>query len=194
MLRHFALSRIAARRLFREEGGVAAIEFAFVAAPFFMLIFVIMESGLNFFAAARLDDALRHTSREIQTGIAHEKRLGRDEFRERLCGRLAGFMDCSKVSFDVRPVKNLQLEAHMRRSEDGLAGDLRLIRLDSPLNIYCLGQPGDFMMARAVFELPNMFGFAISRQVTTSRGEVHIVEASRVFRNEPFKVDGQVKC
>jgi len=194
MLRHVALSRISARRLFREEGGVAAIEFALVAAPFFMLIFVIMESGLNFFAAARLDDALRHTSREIQTGIAHEKRFGKDEFRERLCGRLAGFMNCSKVFLDVRPVRNLRLEAHMRRSDDGLAGDLRLIQLDSELTTYCLGQPGDFMMVRAVFELPNVFGFAISRQVKTARGEIHIVEASRVFRNEPFKSNGPVTC
>ena len=194
MLRHVAYSRIATRRLFREEGGVASIEFALVALPFFLLIFVIIESGLNFFAASSLDDALRRTSRDIQTGLAHEGRWGRDDFRDRLCARLPGFMPCSRVSLDVRPVRNLQLDPHMRTSEDGLAGDLRLIRLDSPLNAYCLGAPGDHMMVRAVFELQNMFGFAISRQVETPQGEIHIVEASRVFRNEPFKPNGPVTC
>lgn len=194
MLRHVALSRLAARRLFREEGGVASIEFALVALPFFLLIFVIIESGLNFFAAANLDDALRRTSREVQTGLAHEKRWGKDDFRERLCGRLPGFMPCSRVSVDVRPVARLDLQPHVQRTEDGLGGDLKLINLDPAKTYYCIGAPGDHMMVRAVFELPNMFGFAISRQVETSKGETHIVEASRVFRNEPFKPNGPVTC
>lgn len=194
MLRHVAHSRIAARRLFREEGGVASIEFALVALPFFLLIFVIIESGFNFFAAANLDDALRRTSREIQTGLVHEKRWGRDEFRDRLCGRLPGFMSCSRVSIDVRPVRNLSLSSFLQRSGDGLAGDLRLIELDATKTAYCVGAPGDHMMVRAVFELPNMFGFAISRRVSTPQGAIHIVEASRVFRNEPFKSNGAVTC
>ena len=194
MVRHVALSRIAARRLFREEGGVASIEFALVALPFFLLIFVIIEAGLNSFAAANLDDALRRTSREIQTGMAHEKRWGRDDFQERLCARLPGFMPCSRVSVEVRPVRDFRLAAHMRSSEDGLWGDLRLINLDPAKTYYCIGAPGDHMLVRAVFELPNMFGFAISRQVETSQGEAHIVEASRVFRNEPFKPNGPVTC
>ena len=45
------------RRFVRQEDGVAAVEFALVAAPFLALIFAILETALVFFAGQALETA-----------------------------------------------------------------------------------------------------------------------------------------
>jgi Flp pilus assembly pilin Flp len=57
-----------ARRLLRREDGVAAVEFALVAAPFLALMFAIIEAALVFFTRQYLETVLADSSRLIMAG------------------------------------------------------------------------------------------------------------------------------
>ena len=46
------------RRFARRQDGAAAVEFAFIAAPFLALLFAILETSLVFFAGQTLEAAL----------------------------------------------------------------------------------------------------------------------------------------
>ena len=181
------LRRRWSRRLARDERGTTAVEFVIVAAPFFALIFAILEAGFNYMAASSLDHALRLSTRLMQTGSAQQANMSEEQFRIELCNRLPSLMSCERVKLDLRPIRIKRLPSFVGRSDDGLAGDVKIIQPeDDESAVYCPGRPGDYMLARALFELPNFMGMAISRKVSGPSGDVYVVEASRVFRNEPF--------
>ena len=56
------------RRFTRADDGAAAVEFAFVAIPFLMLVFGIIELGLLFLVSMSLENALMTVDRGIRTG------------------------------------------------------------------------------------------------------------------------------
>ncbi|HEY1312044.1 MAG TPA: TadE/TadG family type IV pilus assembly protein, partial [Pseudolabrys sp.] len=55
------------RRFARRQDGSAAIEFAFIAAPFIALTFAILETALVFFAGQTLETAVSEAGRLIMT-------------------------------------------------------------------------------------------------------------------------------
>ena len=63
-----------------ENRGQTAVEFALIAAPFFFIIFGLMEICLIFIMSTVLEHAVSDSSREIRTGQAQEagpaQRLG----------------------------------------------------------------------------------------------------------------------
>ena len=56
----------------RAESGVAAVEFAMLAGPFFWLMLGIFEITMIGFAQTSLDYAMGETARRIRTGVATE--------------------------------------------------------------------------------------------------------------------------
>ena len=67
--------RILRRRLRADSRkGSAAIEFAFVAPVFFVLLMGIFEAGIMFFAQAALQNAVTDLGRQIRTGQAADRR------------------------------------------------------------------------------------------------------------------------
>src|SRR5687768_15437920 len=91
------------RRFARNRGGAAAIEFAIVAAPFFALLFAIMETALVFFAGQVLESAVGDAARMIMTGQAQKEGFSEARFKQEICDRAGGMFDCSSgVAVDVR--------------------------------------------------------------------------------------------
>ncbi|NKF34118.1 pilus assembly protein, partial [Pseudomonas sp. BGM005] len=56
------------RRLLGDRQGVAAIEFAILALPLFIMLFGIIEVSLMFFVNSALDASVHKISRMIRTG------------------------------------------------------------------------------------------------------------------------------
>ena len=61
------LTRPSVRRLVKREDGTVAIEFAFVAMPFFALLVATIETSLIFFAGQTLETAVADAGRMIMT-------------------------------------------------------------------------------------------------------------------------------
>jgi len=56
------------RRYLKNKEGTAAIEFAILAIPFFMLLFAVLELAVVFFINSTLNHAVSEAGRQIRTG------------------------------------------------------------------------------------------------------------------------------
>gem|GEM_PF-312984 len=94
----------AGRNFARNISGVAAIEFALVAVPFFGVLFAVMEIGLFFFYASTLQMATELASRKIMAGTLSPETTVESFIGNELCkpkGLLKGLFDCSKIRVDI---------------------------------------------------------------------------------------------
>lgn len=102
-------------RLLRRRDGTAAIEFAILSIPFFMIVFASIETFVAFSAEQLLANATETMARKIRTGeITYNQGKSTDisekKFREAFCQEIAILMPCSgtetttpaKLFIDVR--------------------------------------------------------------------------------------------
>lgn len=82
------------RRWRRDRSGTTAIEFAFVAGPFLMLLFGIMGVGLYFFTTFSLENAVEQTGRLIRTGQVQQGGMTALQFKQKVCDLAPTFVDC----------------------------------------------------------------------------------------------------
>ncbi|WP_419907708.1 TadE/TadG family type IV pilus assembly protein [Hoeflea sp.] len=99
-------------RLRRDENGTAAIEFAVLAIPFFLLVFAIIETCIAFAAENTLNYAVDKLGRELRTGqmtfaTGESTDITEDEFRTRLCAEVSMMFACG-ADVDDRLFVDLQ--------------------------------------------------------------------------------------
>ena len=108
-----AIGRLAERggAFLVDRKAATAVEFAFIAVPFFMIFCAIFESALLVFSQGNLEAATYTTSRQLLTGAAQTSTttLTAASFRTTFCnssvsGILATFScsDATKMFIDVR--------------------------------------------------------------------------------------------
>lgn len=74
-------------RLGRNEDGTTAIEFAVVAAPFFMFVFGIIGISMHYFVMNSIEKGMDQASRLIRTGQAQTNNYTVGEFKNYLCNK-----------------------------------------------------------------------------------------------------------
>ena len=83
------------RRYLKNKEGTAAIEFAILAIPFFMLLFAVLELAIVFFINSTLNHAVSEAGRQIRTG--NFQACGTQEkFKELVCASMSGLGNCEK--------------------------------------------------------------------------------------------------
>jgi Flp pilus assembly protein TadG len=80
------------RRFGKARRGSAAVEFALVAMPFFLLTFGLVEVLMIGFAQTSLDFAVAESGREIRTGRVQQNGVSEAEVRTTLCDQVNRFM------------------------------------------------------------------------------------------------------
>src|SRR5436853_3683647 len=83
------------RRFRKAEGGMTAIEFAFVGGPFLYLLCVIFETGLMLFSEYVIENGVADAARMIRTGQVQSGSMSASDFKNVVCGGLASFLQCS---------------------------------------------------------------------------------------------------
>lgn len=87
------------RRYGSSESGVAAIEFAMVAFPFFAVLGVIIETGAMMFAEFGLQSAVQDAARTARTGTAQGSSKTVADFKTAICNSAVLGTSCtSKLS------------------------------------------------------------------------------------------------
>ena len=163
------------RRLLRQQDGHAAVEFAFVATPFLLLLFAILQTAIVFFADQALETAVADSARLIMTGQAQNTGLTQETFKTEVCKHIYGLFDCGKMFVDVRTFSNFNYTLPSPIDADGNvvnnmlyqpgnAGDIVVVRLMYPLSVYV-----------KLLGLGNM------------AGDQRLLVATAVFRNEPYE-------
>jgi Flp pilus assembly protein TadG len=85
-----------------SEKGATALEFAMVAGPFFLILGVIIETGLMMFSEYALQSAVQDSGRLIRTGQAQNSNFSAASFKTVICNTAGVLMDCdNKVTVYV---------------------------------------------------------------------------------------------
>lgn len=92
-VRNFSFRQI--RRYFKNREGTAAIEFAILAIPFFMLLFAILELAIVFFINSTLNHAVSEAGRQIRTG-SFQSCGTQATFKQLVCNNMSGLGNCEK--------------------------------------------------------------------------------------------------
>lgn len=167
------------RRFRRDQSGATAIEFAFVAAPFFFMMFALLELGMLFVMDVVLETAVSQTGRLVRTGQAHERAMSVAEFRQEVCSRMGIFeSQCGeRLVVDVRVLPRFTgqtppdpVDDEGELSEDGL--------------VFAIGGPRDIILVSAWYP-QSLFTPLVSQGAERVAGQ-RVLNATTAFRNEPF--------
>jgi Flp pilus assembly protein TadG len=166
-----------ARRLVRNRQGSAAVEFALIAGPFFLVLFAILEAALMFFAQQALETATQDTARMIMTGEA--KSYTQTQFTTALCTRLATFFDCTGIRVASQSFANF-------------AAITPFSPVDSSGNFvanfpYSTGASGTIMLVQVSYKWP-LFVTGLGFNMANANGDSthRLLTATAAFRNEPY--------
>jgi Flp pilus assembly protein TadG len=168
------------KRFRKSQGGMTAIEFAFVGGPFLYLLGVIFETGLMLFSEYIVENGVADASRMIRTGQVQAQGMTAADFKNVVCGRLATFLDCANnLHIDVRRFNtfaDISLPAPIKDGE--LTKDVTKDASFQP------GDPMQVVVVRAYYEW-KLFLPGLS-QLSNLSGGRRLLTAGAAFRNEPF--------
>lgn len=166
------------KRRQRREGSTA-VEFAFVALPFFLLLFGILEIGLLLLVDAMLETAASDASRQIRTGLAQTQQLKPEDIKTRLCANMSIFSgECPQRTFiDVRVIDNF--------SDQPDADPLKSGVFDPSVLEYEPGGSGARVLVRIWYEHRIVTPF-IAQAVSRTKDHKVMLTTTLAFRNEPF--------
>lgn len=183
------------RKLRKSSDGAAAIEFAILAIPYFMIIFAIIETFIAFTGEQLVSNAVETMSRKLRTGqitykidAATDKEA--DQFRKLFCDEISIMITCStteanapqKLFIDARSFANF---SDMPSSVPVKNGDL-----DTSAFKFTPGGPGTINMLRAYYKwqvITDLIRPYISniRPTDASVPSYFLIVATSAYQNEP---------
>lgn len=175
--------RVRAGRFARARDGVAAIEFAMVALPFFGLLVAIFETSFTMLAGQLVDTAVDEASRIVMTGQAETQKFDAAKFKTEVCSHVPSFLDCDgKVTTDVRVLSGYNSTVAVPTDKAG--------NFDPAQTGYQASTAEDIVMVRVYYKWSGLvasvarnFGLDFSNQPDGTS----LIVATSVFRNEPYK-------
>ena len=171
------VARIKRCRLWRNQSGGAAVDFALIAAPFLAVLMAIIESSIVLLSGQVLQTSTTNAARQIMTGQAQNAGWSAAQFKTYVCGGLTVMFDCSKLNIDVRAFSAF--------------GAVALPAVTNPNGtltnayMYQPGNPGDVVVVRLIYQWPiiaSMLGIGL----VNSANNTNTLIATAAFRNEPY--------
>ena len=182
-----------AKRFKKNEDGATAIEFAFVALPFFALLFGILELALVFFVNSALAHATSEAGRVLRTGN-FQACGAEDEFKDIVCENMKGLASCSKnLRIDVvegDSFKTIALPA-IPLPQLPIPGQTGQNAIPQTVNgVFNSNSAGDLIVVRSTFNYRLALPPLLTRLENVSGTGVRRLTSTTAFRNEPFPTSG----
>ncbi len=154
-----------------DKRGVALIEFAIIAVPFFALVLGMLEVGLIFWGGYELDNATLTASRLIRTGNAPATQTA---MVSAICSYTALLSsNCgTTLVLSVQTFPSFSCVANPTQSGC------------SPGTNYPPG-PSQIVLVTASYEWP-LFNFATVALLSNLPDGNHLIQSSAVFKTEPW--------
>jgi Flp pilus assembly protein TadG len=174
------------KRFRKNQDGATAVEFGFVAAPFFALLFAIIETALVFWSNSVLENAVADAARRVYTGqfqtdnkaITNSTDLA-NTFKTNVCSRVAALFDCTgKLKVDIATFTSFPA---------GVPNPINPVTKTFTMtssNYQAVG-PDQIVVVRAAFEHKVYTGFMNPSLSNLANGN-RVIMASAVFKSEPF--------
>lgn len=161
----------------RNRSGVAAVEFALIAAPFFFLLFAMIEVAAVFFMGSVMENAVLEAARDIRTGRAQSSGMSEGAFKNAVCNRISMLGSCDNVEIDVRVFEDFDGVDQSSPIDEG--------EMDTDDFGFDPGDAGDIVLVRAFYRWKLLTpGFTAA--LANMDNNEYLVSAATVFRNEPF--------
>lgn len=163
----------------RSSSGVAAVEFALIAAPFLVLLIAILETALVFFAGRMLDETTEQASRYILTGQAQQSNMTQAAFAKYVCQHTWALFNCNNFMINIQ---NYNSFAAANTATPTLNFNAQG-QVTNQWN-YSPGNPGDIVIVQVMYEWPviGLLGFNIANIGANNR----LLVSTAAFKNEPF--------
>lgn len=176
------------RRFRRSRRGSAAVEFAFIAPIFFVLLFAILETALMFFAAQVLETGTQDSARLMYTNQAQNSKMTQAAFETDLCNRIKVLFTCGGPPGTpglTVVVKSYAAGSTIPSSDlaDPVAGGVF-----NGQSAYVLTNPGDTVLVRAFYQWPlfvTQLGYNIANLGRNTSNAKRLLAATAAFRVEP---------
>lgn len=167
----------AARRFAANTRGVAAVEFALVATPFFLTLFAMIEVSMIYLGSIALDNGTQQAARMVRTGQI-QGGGGAQVFRDTVCGESFALLSCgADLYVDVRAYPSFAtIDTAPPVDADG-----------NPIpGQFNTGTAGDVVMVRTYYVWPVFTpGLSLFLGNVGSSG-ARLLISTTAFRNEPF--------
>lgn len=183
-----------------DRRGVAAVEFAMIAIPFFFLIFGLLEVCVIFIMSSILEHAANEASRQIRTGQLQTDSSYADadaraaEFRADLCKELYGLMSCA-VNDDDKADRRLKIDVQKFDSFSGTGSSTLTYNSDDRLDNsgfgFAAGAQNEIVVIRVFYEWDLMVPvLSAPLKNPNLAGNQILLQTTVAFRNEPFGNSG----
>ena len=191
MSRSKKLSMRRIRRYLKNKEGTAAIEFAILAIPFFMLLFAVLELAIVFFINSTLNHAVSEAGRQIRTG--NFQACGtQDNFKKLVCENMSGLGNCEKrLRVDVVTGNNFGSVALPQPPEppepdpkDPNATD------DIPNGEWINTTANAPVVIRGLYYHKLVLPPQLTRLESIEGKGIRLLNATTAFKNEPFPAPG----
>lgn len=186
-------------RLVRSDDGSAAIEFALLALPYFMIVFAIFETFIAFTGEQMVSGAVDTMARQLRTGQitgsddTKTTYLSETQFRQAFCEEISILITCSgseaatpsKLFIDVRSATSFA-DITTSLSVNAKTGDV-----DTSTFAYNPGGAGTINMVRAVYKwevtLDLMRPYFSTVKIASDPDQSYfLIMATTAYKNEPF--------
>jgi Flp pilus assembly protein TadG len=188
------------RRFVRSRDGSAAIEFALLAIPYFVIVFAILETFVAYTGEQLISNAVDTMARKLRTGnitatVGHPNYKDRTAFRQAFCNEISILIQCSaseiatpdKLWLDVRSFTTFaQIPTTIPKTSSGTFGEL-----DTSSIGYSPGGPKTINMLRAYYKwevITDLIRPYITnvRPADGSRPYYVLIVETAAFKNEDY--------
>ena len=187
-------------RLRKSRDGAAAIEFAILAMPYFLIIFAIIETFVAFMGEQLVVNATDTMARKVRTGqitsgLGLTSNMSKEQFKQAFCDEVSILITCSpqevyksqKLYIDLRTFSTFKdIPANLALKKVGEYYDL-----DESQMGYTPGGPGTINMLRVYYRW-QVFTDLIRPYITKVRpvdGSMpshFLIVGTGAFQNEPY--------
>lgn len=189
------------KRLVFSRDGAAAVEFALLAIPYFLIVFAIIETFIAFTAEQLVSNAVDTLARQVRTGqitynLSRSSDKDRTAFRRLFCAEVSILIRCSeteintpeKLYLDVRTFTTFKdIPTSIPRVSNEAFADLD----PTKANYYSPGGPGTINMVRAYYRW-QIITDLVRPYITTIRPEGKtmptdfLIIGTAAFQNEDY--------
>ncbi len=163
----------------RAREGAAAVEFAMVALPFFVLLYSLIELGLVFMIDAVAENAVVDATRLVRTGQAYEQGFDATKFKTAFCNNMSVFKSgcAARTTVDVRVVASFAATDEGEDTDgDGVPDK----------DNYNGGDAEDLVVVRIWYRQP-MIAPSLTQAVSKGGPGEIVISSTTAFRNEPWR-------
>ncbi|WP_284760196.1 TadE/TadG family type IV pilus assembly protein [Agrobacterium sp. fls2-241-TYG-188a] len=184
-----------ARRFAASREGAAAIEFAILAIPYFLVVFAIIETFLALVGEQLVTNATDTLARKLRTGQISNT-ITREEFRKQFCAEVSILITCS--ADEIRTPQKLYIDLRRFNAFADIPKNIALVPngqyfdLDTSAFGFSPGGPSSINMLRVYYRWPVITDLVRPyltkiRPLDGSMPSHFLIVATDAFRNEAYQ-------